>query len=440
MTSHSIGRCALALAVLATLVVTPATAQPAAPVLQAHVEGHTVLAGWAHVPGATSYRAEVGFTPTQMLYGQETEMQNWFSVEAPQGTYYIRVFARNAQGLSSPSNVVGVNVSSVLVPPAPPTNLTAASAGSSVQLTLGLPAGPLVGLVLAAGVSPGATQAVVPLPIASQSQIHNVPPGVYYARVHALGPGGPSGASNEVQIVVAPDACSPPTPPTVSVQVTGSAVGIGWTAVPGAAGYLLTAATSPGGPPVASQPFGPGTTSTAVNGVPPGTYYVTVTAVNACGSTAPSAPAAVTVAPPVGGRRTPNPPSPSPPNFLPLPNREAVVQEMARLYPNDLRNSCVEHGGNNLWLFRLVQRLRQEDTRWGLNWKRARVGDMSQDVVTYNMGQQADEGTLYVHVVDVIGGHCGSNPSPAWIDQTVLWSTGAKWTLQPYLAAGFPPQ
>ena len=81
-------------------------------------------------------------------------------------------------------------------------------------------------------------------------------------------------------------------------------------------------------------------------------------------------------------------------------------EEMARLYPGELRASC----GNNTWLFRLVQRLRQEDTRWGLNWKRSRVGDMSQDAITYNYGPEADEGTRFVHVVDVIGGHCGSNP------------------------------
>ena len=107
---------------------------------------------------------------------------------------------------------------------------------------------------------------------------------------------------------------------------------------------------------------------------------------------------------------------------------------MARLYPGELRDSC----GNNTWLFRLVQRLRQEDTRWGLNWKRSRVGDMSQDAITYNYGPEADEGTRFVHVVDVIGGHCGGNPGGVWIDQTILWSTGATWTLQPYLAAGYP--
>ena len=90
-----------------------------------------------------------------------------------------------------------------------------------------------------------------------------------------------------------------------------------------------------------------------------------------------------------------------------------MAQEIARAYPGDLRNSCVEQGGNNTWLFRLVQRLRQEDSRWGLNWKRGRIGDLSQDIVTYNWGSEADEGTRQIYVLDVIGGHCGGNPSDA---------------------------
>ena len=176
------------------------------------------------------------------------------------------------------------------------------------------------------------------------------------------------------------------------------------------------------------------TTAVAYPGVASGTYYVRVVAVNPCGAAATSADATVVVTAPPEGSRAPNPPGPTPPNYLRLPNREAVVQEMARLYPNELRNSC----GNNTWLFRLVQRLRQEDTRWGLNWKRSRVGDMSQDAITYNYGPEADEGTRYVHVVDVIIGHCGGNPGAGWIDQTILWTTGATWTLQPYTAAGYP--
>lgn len=55
---------------------------------------------------------------------------------------------------------------------------------------------------------------------------------------------------------------------------------------------------------------------------------------------------------------------------------------------------------------------------------------MSQDVVTYYYapGDPFEE-SFDVYVVDVIGGHCGPSPSPAWIDVTVLGSTGAMWTL-----------
>ena len=430
---------AIVVAVSALATAGAASAQPAPPVLQVQVVGgQTVVASWAAVPGATSYRAEAGVTPTQVLGGYELGGLTSFAINAPQGTYYLRVFARNAQGLSAPSNVVGVNVSSTLAPPAAPTGLSASSSGTTVNFSVGLPAGPLTGLVLAAGTAPGQTAGVIPMPLASQSTLTNVPPGTYFARMHAVGPGGPSAASNEVQITVAPAACQAPNGPSVQTQVTGSTVNIAWSAVPGAAGYQVLASGTPGGSPIASQNVAAPTTSVAYPGVAAGVYYVRVVAVNPCGAAASSADATVVVNPPVEGARTPNPPAPSPPNYIPLPNRSAVVAEMARLYPNDLRNSCTEHGGNNIWLFRLVQRLRQEDTRWGLNWKRANVGDMSQDVVTYNFGSQADEGTRQVHVVDVIGGHCGSNPGWAWIDQTVLWSTGAMWTLQPYTAAGFP--
>ncbi|MGD9903853.1 MAG: hypothetical protein AB7U83_10310 [Vicinamibacterales bacterium] len=432
--------CRAALPAVLLVAVTSATAaaQPAAPVLQVQVSGQTVTAAWAPVAGATSYRAEAGLSPTQMLAGYELGPLTTFSINAPQGIYYLRVFARNAQGLSAASNVVGVTVSSTLAPPAPPTGLVATSSGSSVTFSVGLPAGPLTGLVVAAGVGPGQTQAVVPVPVASQVTLPNAPTGTFFARMHAIGPGGPSGASNEVQVTVAPSTCIPPAAPTVSATATGSTVSVSWGAVAGAAGYQLAAYVSPSGPPLHAQNLPASSTSVAYPGIPAGTYYVGVTAVNPCGGSAASALVPVVVTPPPEGSRTPNPPSPSPPNYLPLPNRWAVVQQMAQLYPNDLRNSCVEHGGNNIWLYRLVQRLRQEDTRWGLNWKRARVGDMSQDVIAYNFGQEGDEGTLNVHVVDVIGNHCGSNPGPAWIDQTVLWSTGAKWTLQPYSAAGFP--
>ena len=120
----------------------------------------------------------------------------------------------------------------------------------------------------------------------------------------------------------------------------------------------------------------------------------------------------------------------------------SLVNSMGSAYRGELLNSCVEHGGNNAWLFRVVQELRRRDTRWGLNWKRGRVGDMSQDVVTYNFSAAADEGTTNVYIIDIIGGHCGGNPGPAWNDVTEATranGTIGRWTLQPYIAAGWRP-
>jgi hypothetical protein len=119
--------------------------------------------------------------------------------------------------------------------------------------------------------------------------------------------------------------------------------------------------------------------------------------------------------PPPGNNRTPNPP---PGQRLPLPNMSAVVEQVAREYPAALRNSCQSHGGTWEFMDRVVDRLRQYDTRWGYNWKRGVVGDPSHDVVDYNWGSQADEGTTQVYIIDIIGGHCGSNPVPGWIDVT----------------------
>ena len=430
-------RFATGAALASLLFVLPATAQPAAPVLQAQVSGQTVSATWNAVPGATSYRAEAGFSPGLMLAGYELGPLTTFSISAPQGVYYLRVVARNAQGTSAPSNTVQVTVSSAQGPPPPPSGLSASVAGTTVTFNVTVPGG-ATGLLLAAGALPGQTAAVLPMPLAPQSSVPNVPPGSYFARMVAVGPGGTSSPSNEIQLTVSPSSCTTPALPGVEVSVTGSTVTIAWSPVAGAAGYQLFVSTSPGGAPLHSQAFGAGQTSVTYPGVPAGTYYARVRVANACGAQATSADATIAVASPPGGNRTPNPPAPTPPNYLPLPDRSAVVSEMARLYPNDLRNSCVEHGGNNVWLYRLVERLRREDTRWGLNWKRARTGDMSQDVVAYNYGPENDEGTLYVHVVDVIGNHCGNSPGGAWINQTVLWSTGAKWTLQPYLQAGYP--
>jgi hypothetical protein len=88
---------------------------------------------------------------------------------------------------------------------------------------------------------------------------------------------------------------------------------------------------------------------------------------------------------------------------------------------------------------------RQMDTRFGLNWKRGVIGDMSRDVINYNFSNEPDigpdgRGTTRVYSFDVIARHCdGPNPEPAVINITDPRGAGARWTLIPYIQAGLVP-
>ena len=112
------------------------------------------------------------------------------------------------------------------------------------------------------------------------------------------------------------------------------------------------------------------------------------------------------------------PPAPNPGGQLPLPNMYAVVAQVAAENPGLLANSCQDQGGSWAFMDLLVARLRQTDGRWGYNCKRGNCGDISQDVVDYHYGTGSANGSTEVYVIDVIGGHCGPGPGPAWINQT----------------------
>jgi len=128
------------------------------------------------------------------------------------------------------------------------------------------------------------------------------------------------------------------------------------------------------------------------------------------------------------GGRTPDPPSGG---RLPLPDMSAVVQAVARAHPGALQNSCQSGGGTWQFMDILVDTLRTYDTRWGYNGKRGNTNDPSHDVVDYHYGPGADQGSTDVYIIDVIGGHCGSNPVASWSDNTgITISSGTigRWT------------
>ncbi|HQZ40911.1 MAG TPA: hypothetical protein PLH72_17920 [Vicinamibacterales bacterium] len=432
---------------LAFLSIQSARAVPAAPVLQATaIAGPRVTLAWSAVPGALGYRLAVGPAPGTEAYAQAVGPVTTVMFDAPfVGTGYIRVQAFDATGLGPASNEVAVTITTLIPVPAAPINLQAALSGTAVSLVwaAGSGGGPPLGVVLEAGTAPGAANlGALSLPLSTQATVPAVTPGTYFVRAYAVNGSGRSRSSNEVRVdMPIGGGCTTPGSPSLTPSVSGTTVSFAWSAVAGAASYRLEVGSGPSGPVLLSESFAAPTTSRSYPNAPAGTHYARLFAVSACGAEAPSAMSSFTVtAPPPGtGPRTPNPP---PGQRLPLPNMSSVVTNIGNAYRGDLLNSCRDSGGNNVWLFRLVEELRRHDTRWGLNWKRGNVGDMSQDIVNYNFSADPDEGTTNVYIIDVIGGHCGSNPQPSWIDVTEATRTGGtigRWTLQPYIAAGGQP-
>jgi hypothetical protein len=425
-------------AVVCLAVVVGVTAAEArqAPVLAAPtVSGNNVTFNWSATAGATAYRLEYGLASGAYLGGITLGAGSTsFGIGAPNGVFFIRVVA------VTPGGELGSNEVVLQVPAAPaaPTGLTVARNGTGFVAvwTPGAGGGTPAGYRLYASLSPGgAPLAVLPSAIAAWGIGSGVPPGTYYLRVSAFNAVGESATSNEVAVVmsVAGDCDAPPTP-TLTTSAWGPILSASWTPIAGASSYLFNYA----GPGLQGQvPFAGNQTRFSVRGISIGTWQFSVQAVFACGRAGGAGPSTLVVdnsslrlEP-----RAADPNGPTPPNYIPLPDRRAVVERLAREYPHEMRNSC----GNHAFLFRLLAELRREDKRWGVNWKRNNVGDMSEDVLDYNYGSEADEGTRQVHVVDIIAGHCGPNPGPAWINQTVLFSSGATWTLVPFIEAGYQP-
>jgi hypothetical protein len=417
-------------------------AVPAAPILYPPaVAGPQVTLSWSAVPGALGYRLSIGVAPGTEQFAQIVGPLTSVTFTVPfTGTGYVRAQAIDATGLSAPSNEVVLTVTSLTPVPAAPVNLQSFVNGRTVTFTWGPGAGggaPL-GVLFEAGTSPGlGNLGAVPLPLSTSGSLPNVPNGTYFARVYAVNASGRSAPSNEVRVdVPSITGCSPPPVSALSVATAGASVSFNWGAVPGVAGYRLEVATGPAGPVAYSQVFGAGTLSFSYPNAPAGTYYARIVSLSPCGQETGSAVTGFSVTPAPGTR--PRAPNPAPGQRLPLPDMSGVVYAMGNAYRGDLLASCA----NQTWLYRVVQALRQHDTRWGLNWKRGNVGDLSHDVVTYNFSADPDEGTTNVYIIDVIGGHCGSNPEAAWIDQTEATrraGTIGRWTLQPYIAAGGIP-
>ncbi len=103
----------------------------------------------------------------------------------------------------------------------------------------------------------------------------------------------------------------------------------------------------------------------------------------------------------------------------PRPNHSDTVRAVASAFPAAFRNSCQDQGGSWEFMDRTTDTLRARDGRWGYNAKRGNTNDPSHDVVSYFYANGNEiNGRPEVYIFDIIGGHCTSNPSVVWVDNT----------------------
>jgi hypothetical protein len=206
------------------------------------------------------------------------------------GTYYFRAVSLEAIGARiAASPAVLVNVGPLPpTPPGPPSLSLAQAASNPITLSWSPGSGgPPTNYTLYAGTSPGASNLIV-APMGGATSISaTAPVGVpIYVRVVATNGGG-SATSNEVSFTVAAPVV--PGPPTLApASVSGSNVTLSWsppTSGTAPSGYTLLARVPGSGAVMAALPV----TGTSVTvPAPPGTYVVSVVAVNGAGTSAES--------------------------------------------------------------------------------------------------------------------------------------------------------
>jgi hypothetical protein len=328
--------------------------------------------------------------------------------------------------------------------------LTASANGRSVTIDI-TPVAGSTGHQLAVGTSSGsANVATVNLPLSVTHIVVAAPDGSYFMRVRAtagsiLGPFSPEVRVDVTAAPPPPPCTPPPAAPTLSATGASLSVTLNWGAVSGAIGYQVHWSRSPGGTELVENT---GATSVSKYVGLPGTFYARVVAATPCGNLTSNEVTFTLANTPGSGPRTPNP---APGTIIPrasLAYANAVITQVANAYSGDFANSC----GSHAFLYRLVQALRTIDSRWGLNYVRGWAPRMSDDIIAYNPTDQPDEGAQQIYVYDVISGHCTNRPAPWMQDVTdFTWFGGpgrdssicanrycARWTLVPYLSAGFP--
>ena len=278
---------------------TAATGLPATPTgFAMSANGQSLQVTWNRAAGAMAYRLEAGTaTGLANLFNGDVGDIDRIQTLVPPGTYFARVRAVNLNGVSGPSSqasVVVTSAGSCVTPPPAPAGFTAQTGGLLVAMAWNAAAS-ATGYQLEAGSAPGLANLVVTGLGNVTTFAATAPPGTYYTRLRALNACGASAASVEVPVTLG---CSAEAvvPGGLAVTKAAGVAAFAWLPPLGATSYRMRVGTAPGVTNLADLDVG-ATTSLVVNlaGIAPGTYYVRVAAVSACGIGASSNEVALSV-------------------------------------------------------------------------------------------------------------------------------------------------
>jgi len=272
------------------------TPLPPAALQVASMEGNQITLRWTaagYGPPPTAFVLEGGTRPGEVLASIITgSTAPTYSFVAPPGSFFVNAYALNGSHRSPPSAGVVIHANE-LVPPSPPASLLAVVNGATLTLAWrntyegGIPMSLRLDVT-----GPVITPMTLPLAIGETISFGNVPSGVYTVTLRALNGAGASAPSNPVSVIT-PGPCSGPPSAPVDVFAYGldGTVHLGWE--PGSSGPAPTAFVV-----VATGGWLGSFVTTArqvAGAVGPGSYTLSLIAVNPCGASAASAPVTVVV-------------------------------------------------------------------------------------------------------------------------------------------------
>jgi large repetitive protein len=260
----------------------------------AAVEKNLVTLRWTTNPsglGPTDHIIEGGANPGEVLGTLNTGSgAPIFTFTAPTGAFYFRVRAVNGPQISAPSDEIRVFVNIPVVPSAP-ADLVALVADTSLGLAWRntFSGGEPTNVVLDVS---GSIATSIALGFTDTFSFAGVPAGTYTLSLRALNATGASTSSNAVTLTF-PGPCSgvPLTPINFLAYKVGGTIFVIWD--PAATGPAPTSyVVNVGGSFFGSIP----TAARKLSGAPgAGSYTLSVTAVNACGASAPTASQTVSI-------------------------------------------------------------------------------------------------------------------------------------------------